>query len=469
MNFKRTALSLALAAGFAAPAQAADLTWICPDSTLATWDHADCWAPFVYGVPDGLDNAWIGSGLTTSIKTDLTGEAYTLYLNGGGRLNVHGALTTTYARVGYQGAGTLVLYSGDVHSSQRLYVGDGAGGSGSYRMLDGAHSITDLAVIGHDGAGSFELGSRYMDMTKPGPRHEASTLTLADTAGSSGSYTIVGSKSKLSSGSVYVGDRGIGTFSQADGQHLISGNLTIGASSGGSGTYTLEGGTLSTPTAIIGDYGRGTFVQTGGAHTVGSYLMLGTATGGYGGNSLQGGTLNVGQNLTVGARSEATFGQAGGTLTTNRLSLGSLAGSYGVYNLTGGTLNVGTVANGVGWGELNINGGTLHLSSNSSTIDVDQFSIGGAAGANASFALSAYQEVATSSATVGASAGSVGALDLSGGYVVAGSLTVGFGGQGSVTNSGGTTIVSNNLTLGFYSGSSGQYTLSDSGELRTAT
>ncbi len=206
---------------------------------------------------------------------------------------------------------------------------------------------------------------------------------------------------------------------------------------------SMSANNITTAGEFIGDSGAGSngtgaFAQSGGINTISStnQLYLGfnsTDKGIYllsGGASLSdGGTENVGYSGT------GTFNQTGGTNTVGlSLYLGENSGSAGTYALSGnasltvsGTEFVGNTATGT----FNQSGGT-------------------------NFANNLY---------IGNGSTSNGAYNLSGTaseLTVDGNEYVGLSGTGTVNQTNGTSWISSgfNLFLGYSSGSSGTYTLS---------
>src|SRR5205823_159425 len=94
----------------------------------------------------------------------------------------------------------------------------------------------------------------------------AGVLYLGYNAGSTGSYNLGGGTLSMNSGVEYIGDQGMGNFTQTSGTN--SNNLEIiGTYAGSNGTYVQSGGSNNVSGAeIIGrDAGSaGTYIQSGG-------------------------------------------------------------------------------------------------------------------------------------------------------------------------------------------------------------
>lgn len=245
----------------------------------------------------------------------------------------------------------------------------------------------------------------------------------------------------LSTQDEIIGEYGKGSLAQSSGKHTVENGLSLGRYAGSSGSYALSGsGALSAGFGeYIGLWGAGSFAQSGGTNTVTNGLHLGLYTGGSGSYILSGTGTLVSDYEYVGYGGTGNFMQTGGTHTvSNSIYLGVMSGSgsSGTYTLSGGTLNAYAIQKGNGSSTFKLDGGTLKLAAGG-LIRVNNFNIGNAAGSNGSFAQAAGQSVTSDNEVIG-------------GY-----------GSGRFTQSGNIHTVSNTLTLGQYSGSSGSYTLSN--------
>lgn len=191
-----------------------------------------------------------------------------------------------------------------------------------------------------------------------------SDLYLASGAGSTGVYNLSGGALNANLSTV-VGSLGTGTVNHSGGVHTlfaeaIGGNLLVGYLAGSNGTYNLSGTgqLISNKHEIIGVDGVGQFVQTGGTNTItGAYnLVLGLNTGSHGIYSITGGTITVGNNVQVGNLGAGDLNISG----TGTVSIGNelAISNAGNVNLTGGTLRFNTVT---GINRLNWQSGTLQL------------------------------------------------------------------------------------------------------------
>ncbi len=178
---------------------------------------------------------------------DLT--AANIFLNAGGLFNRTGGnlAYTTFYHQGGEVQGNLV--------NQSAYIYDGGLFSG--RLLNyGAGTVTFNAdFIAADGLA----------------HHSSNAITLADNR----SLTFNGQGLTVDQGAIFnqtggslnttdsiIGNTGVGTFDQTGGSHTISNALTLAATAGSTGTYNLQGGTLTAPAINVN--AGGTLNQTGG-------------------------------------------------------------------------------------------------------------------------------------------------------------------------------------------------------------
>ncbi len=315
-----------------------------------------------------------------------------------------------------QSGGTNTIPSGNI-----LYLGYGAGSSGTYALSSGTLIVNGLEYVGFSGTGSFN---------QSGGSHTISNdLVLAVNSGSSAAFSLSGSGSLTVLGSEYVGRSGVGTFTQTGGSNemAFASTLYLGYSAGSSGTYTLAGGLLSLPVngnEYIGFRGAGTFNHSAGVNSLSKSLYLGylaTANGTY---SLSGsGALALTNSpLYVGYSGTGTFIQSGGSNAVNSASvyLAYDIGSTGSYSLSGGSFM--------------LSGSGVH-----------EF-LGNGVNSNASFTQTG------------------GTNQING---ATNNLYVGYGTGASATYSlsGGSLLLGGSLNIGIIGGGSGTMTVSDSGQL----
>ncbi len=149
-----------------------------------------------------------------------------------------------------------------------------------------------------------------------------------------------------SSGNLYVGASGVGTYTQSGGTNTVIA-LCLGNQSGSSGVYNLNNGVLSL-TSLSGGSGSATFNFSGGTLRAG-------------------GSFSTVLPMTLGAGGGATFDPVGFAVTLS----GPLTGPGGLTLIDGGTLTL-AVTNTYSGNTL-ISGGTLALGSSlalqNSTLD----------------------------------------------------------------------------------------------------
>jgi fibronectin-binding autotransporter adhesin len=211
-----------------------------------------------------------------------------------------------------------------------LYLGDpNSTNSGEVQISGGNLTATDSEYVGNRGMGTF---------TQTGGTNSVSNyLYLGSALGSSGVYTLSNS-GVLAATSEVLGNSGSATFTQSGGVNNAS-SLNLGAFSGSSGTYTLNGsGVLGSAVAsneYLGVSGSGTFIHSGGTNTA-SNLTLGSNTGSSGKYTLNGPAVLTALAETIGSAGTGAFTQSDGINTINgALTLGYIAGSSGSYNLSG--------------------------------------------------------------------------------------------------------------------------------------
>ncbi len=316
--------------------------------------------------------AYRGSGyFSQSAGTNSASFLYAGYSNGAGEyiLSGSGLLSAAYEYFGYNSLYTSTMYqSGGTNSvssgqsASALYLGFNAGDNGTYNLSgSGLLSVGFEEYIGDNGTGSF---------TQSGGTHTVSSfMILGNNAGGSGSYL-------LNSGLLYVGvggnanedigNSGSGSFTQMDGNHMVSGVLLLGNAAGATGTYDLQGGSLSATDEFVGVSGSGSFMQSGGTNTVG--IMFLGLNGGSGTYNLSGnGQLSayfgyeyIGASPVTGAYSgTGSFLQTGGTNSAGNLTLALGSGYSGTYTLNGGLLQLSSLAQGGGAATFNFGGGVF--------------------------------------------------------------------------------------------------------------
>ncbi len=277
----------------------------------------------------------------------------------------------------------------------------------------------DAAYIANGGTATITL-----------PGDVCSTLSLG---GSTGSGTVQMTGGSLSTSyDLHVGDAGLGTFAQSGGTNSMKGNLYLGYNAGAIGTYVLSnssalitglGGDLYNGAVIVGYSGSGSFFQTGGTNTIHIYSESGQTPAGFvlGYYASSSGSYNLSGNGQLYA-------------SGNAYSAYEFVGYYGngVFTQSGGTNVVS-----------DYNGGVVE--------------IGYLSGSTGSYILSGSGQLIATTNNNESGANEV----------------VAYRGTATFTQSGGTNTISggrsDELDVGYQSGSSGTYALSGSGVLTAAT
>jgi hypothetical protein len=368
--------------------------------------------------------------------------------SGSYELSGTGNLSTSYSEIiGYSGTGTFKQTGGTNTVTNNLILGYNSGGTGTFTQTGGTNTITNSLLVGNNSGGS-------------------------------GTYELSGT-GNLSAMDEYIGLSGTGTFVQTGGTNTVSNGLRVGTNADSSGAYELSGtGNLTAKFETIGVYGTGIFKQTGGTNTITDTLSLGYYYGSTGTYNLSGGTLtatnidlkgvltviNVGGTFTQsgGSLNFNNFYQYGGSANFQDLYIGKNPGDSITFIQSGGT---NTVSNGLRLGANSGTSGTYELSGTGNLTAT--FENIGAYGTG-TFTQTGGTNSVTNTLFLGYYSGGSGTYELRGGrgfneesYLSAGdSEIIGYSGTGTFKQIGGGNTVTNNLVLGYYSGSSGTYELS---------
>jgi hypothetical protein len=422
-----------------------------------------------------------GTGSLTTKNLTVSGDGASFYTQTGGAANVTGlfwVLSAVGDATATLAGGTLTTDMQSIGSAYSPYgvVNHSAGSntarimsvSGTYNLSgSGALSVSGYAAVGMDGDGWFNQtgGSATIPTVHVGFGHAATydhsggTLTanvlqVATGSESLGTYTLSGTGVLKTSGTE-VGMGGTGTFNQTGGTHTAS-FLGIGESATHSGNYRLGGtGNLSTGATRISEFGgTGGLTQTGGTHTTG-HLVLGDGAHGFGWGvyDLRGGQLTVNGAVEVGLNG----------------AMGDVYHSAGAATMQ--TLAVGSGPDGTSGG---ITLGNYELSGTGSLTVTASESVG-ANGGFGTFTQTGGTHVVKStgpgapSLQIGAQTASDGIFKLSGGSLTTDGTSAGVGGNGTLEQSGGTHTVNGALAVSPASGANGNYRLSGTGVLKTAS
>jgi T5SS/PEP-CTERM-associated repeat protein len=404
----------------------------------------------------------------------------------GGTLNV-----TASASVGLNQIGRFTQ-TGGTHLASTLFVGDAPTGNGTYTLSGtGLLTVSNSAYIGNFGTGNFAQIAGTFNVNGSG----SNGLFLGFATGSIGNYTLGGGTLNVTNNE-YIGYGGIGVFTQTAGTHLIGGTnntLFVGYNAGASGTYTLAGtGSLAPGYMQIGWLGNGNFIQSGGSNNIAQDALIGSQLGSSGTYTLSGGSFTVGGQLIVGEHANGTFNQTGGSANVNFLTLGrwldggsNVVGTYnlssgayltsvgdqwigsvgnGAFNQTGGSNTVGGSLQ-LGWSDSGTSHtvGTYNLSGGNLTAPSESVGWGGVGVFTQSGGANTITQTGTSGLGIGYLPSGNGTYTLSGGVLNTGAtIYVGNGGTGTLNISGGSLTVGNghSITIGNFAGSSGTVNLS---------
>jgi len=386
-----------------------------------------------------------------------------------------GTLTNTDQYVGNSGSGTFTQAGGSAQINGNLVLGNSSTGKGTATVSAGTFTVAGSAFVGSNGIGVLSLGGTTHSVGATG----SNGLFIGFNAGSTGTVAQSAGNTTIS-GTEYVGYGGSGTLNLTGGKHSNTESgfavaMPIGVQPGSTGNVTLSGnaGLFVNNDELVGQGGTGTFTQSGGTN---SAFRIDIGDPGPGTYSLSAGTLTLSAVLAVGNSGQGTLTQSGGGITVPQFDM-ALNGGTGTYNLQGGTLTVFTemtVGSNGGVSTVNHSGGTNNISGTSGTLVVGGFSNG----ANA-YNLSGSGNVTVGGSSY-LGAGGRGTFNQTGGSAtVAASEYVGFRnlsftnslflGNGTLLVSGGTHSVtgsgSNGLFIGAYPGATAGVTVSGTGVL----
>lgn len=234
-------------------------------------------------------------GQWTYIGRGYLDDAGTIY-SSTGEFNVSGGHVEFQARVGIgvNGVGSLNQTGGRIDFTDSkatgiaFHVGDGATGHGEYNLSGGEAIVTGGRVqIGHwhaldatmnvSGTGLLRTTTDvHVGSESDGPANRGilnqsggtidvgGNMILAFHPASTGDVNMTDGELH-NRNNVFVGDAGLGTFTQTGGVHTIDGDLTMGAQSTADGLYTLDGGVLDmTGGSMSYGAGIGLFAFEGG-------------------------------------------------------------------------------------------------------------------------------------------------------------------------------------------------------------
>jgi autotransporter-associated beta strand protein/T5SS/PEP-CTERM-associated repeat protein len=421
--------------------------WL-PDQS-GPWSDGQNWS---FGVPTPTATVIITNGGTSTLNdAEFTARYNLLHLgSGGGQSGAialsDGVLEGNEARLG-QAAGSSgsVVVGGGTWNQGNLFVGDGgqgtltvtggwvsgqdvtlgwnAGASGSATVSGGTWNHTALSV-GHSGQGTLNLQGGQISST---------VATLGVAAGGEGTATVSGGVWDTTI-DIYLGLEGAGTLEITSGTVSAGQHVYLGLGSG-HGTLNLDGGVLAT-----------------------RQVAQGSGTGSV---RFQGGTLRALADQANFLAFDAAVQEAGARIDSNGFAVGigtALSGSGGLTKLGEGTLTLsgtnsyagGTVVQS---GTLVIGNGVISHALADTVVGTEH---GGTAGLRLEGGL-----VENQTTRFAAEAGATGvAIVETGTWNVGGDFVVGEVGSGTLSVAGGIVTVGGTTTLGAQAGSSGALNLS---------
>lgn len=421
----------------------------------------------------------------TAVLNNISGQDHQIGFNGGtGNLNVTGGGTMTHnwwvnvargggsvghitvdgagskmvmsdgqTNIGEDGSGTLDIINGGLYQTpnNEFSVARNGGSTGVVTVNTGGYlKLLGSAFFGRSAGANATLnitgptakvdgftagGSDFFRVASGGAtgtvnitaggtlNANAGWFTVGENNGSTGTATVDGAGSSITSNGLIVGWNGLstGTLNIQNGATVTSTGreVSIGRDDGGAnsptgiikivsggtltgrdfrighnatGTVNINGGTLNSVGgwAIIGDGGpsHGTVNLDAGTMNHSDWLLVGNNPGSHGTLNINGGTINVDAGgdsgrLITARQGTAVVNQTGGDVHVgNWFAIGIDGGGNGTYNFGGGTLSVRSnidIGNN-GTGVMNVTHGNLAgttITGNSLDNAVNAFNVGG--------------------------------------------------------------------------------------------
>jgi T5SS/PEP-CTERM-associated repeat protein/autotransporter-associated beta strand protein len=419
---------------------------------------------------DGVGSAWtsaygldVGAAGNGSLAITNGGTVSTFYSNIGTNLGGIGAVTvngpnstwadSSYLYVGSAGTGALAITNGGSVSDTYSYIGSSAGSSGTVNVNGPGSSWinSQYLYVGESGTGSLAI-------TNGGSVSDTYSY-IGSSAGSTGSVIVSGAGSSwINSQYLYVGYSGTGSLAITNGGSVSDTYSNIGLPGGSSGTVTVDGAGSSwtnSSDVTVGYSGTGslTLADSGKVIANGGAGAIVLANNGLGVGTLNIGAAVAGPAAAGGIVNAATISTGGGTgtlqfnttatsgtpyyLTKDGTASGAavtVTGSTSLINTAGYTVLTGADTY---TGGTTINGGTLEIRGGS----ISHPGVDLTASNNSSFAITNGGSASTNHGFIGYNSYSSSATVTGSGstWTLADELIVGAfsNGQGSLTISGG--------------------------------
>ena len=181
--------------------------------------------------------------------------------------------------IGNSGSGSMVQAGGS-NAASTISLGTTAGSFGSYSLGPNSQVNAGFEYVGLSGTGAF---------IQTGATNTINSSLLVGGLGFGpppfgiGTYILTGSGILSAANGEIIGVSGTGTFVQLSGTNSVgfnSGHLTIGNAAGSFGSYSLGGGLLTAGNdEYIGNSGVGSFSQSGGSN-IAPNLYVGKSSAG---------------------------------------------------------------------------------------------------------------------------------------------------------------------------------------------
>ncbi len=352
--------------------------------------------------------------------------------------------------VGELGTGTLTIEDGGAVTDTGGYIGNSSGSSGVVTVTGGG-SIWDNTgdlVVGNYGDGTLTIEDEG--------EVDSSYGTIGLQWGSTGAVTVSGAKSSWEiTDDLFVGWFGSGTLAITDGGTVSDKSAYIGFLTASAATVSGAGSEwTNTADLAVGYGGVGTLTIAAG----GTVDVDGTFTVAQGSDAA--GTVNIGAAATDAAT-------AAGIVDAATLEFGAGHGTL-VFNHTDTDyfFDTAITINGTPSGNAIINhlSGITTLTADSSDFNGDTYADGGT--------LYITGQLGGYEGTIGSSTGSDGTVVVKGtgaNWTNTGNVSVGYGGDGTLTIEDGGTVSNGNGSLGFSIGSTGMALVSGAGSSWTNT
>ena len=333
-----------------------------------------------------------GGTLAATLELHVSEGGTGFFTNNGGTVTAAGTTKLgSRADFGTGSTSTMVLNSGSYTANGELWVGNGAGGTGTAGTLNlsgGTLNVNNWLAVGRNSAQGV-VNMTGGNLTKAGGATTALTLAGIGTA-QTGTFNQSGGNLTNTASLTWIGETGNGVYNLSGTGNAFLGTVSVGYS--GKGIMNVGAGTFRSSQFNVGgnqtatSSAQGHVVQTGGAVTLsGGDNRIGGAfstadVNCIGVYAMSAGTLSVGGNFQIGAFGNGELNLSGSstwTQTGGFPGAGRFVGAFGVVDINGGTLNNSSgnsfIVGEQGTGTLNLRSGAL---TNTSVSMANALSIG---------------------------------------------------------------------------------------------